>query len=113
MNGADTNSSPQNNFSQGSGPASLSDALNISIGNYVVCEFLIGTDMISVREGIVTSVGTDYFILYDEINDISLQCDFYSLKFTYFYAPGDRPEGDIQDISKKYFHRTDLPYRRQ
>ena len=60
------------------------------VGSFVSCEFLIGTQVIVAREGILSKVGVSYFILYDERYETSLMCDMYSLKFVTFYKPGRR-----------------------
>jgi len=62
-----------------------------NIGEYVVIEFLIGTEMIMRKQGILYFVGTSYVTLYDDVNNNYILCDIFSVKFIYFYYPGQRP----------------------
>ena len=62
-----------------------------NIGEYVVIEFLIGTEMIMRKQGILYFVGTSYVTLYDDKNNNFIVCDIFSVKFIYFYYPGQRP----------------------
>ena len=59
----------------------LQEMLARAIGKYVLCELLIGLRALTVREGILTEVGRDYFVLQDPTNPVSTACDIYSLKF--------------------------------
>ena len=65
--------------------------LGNNIGQYVVMEFLIGTQQLVRKQGILYLVGTDYVVLYDDVLNRYLVCDLYSIKFTHFFMPGDRP----------------------
>lgn len=62
-----------------------------NIGEFVVIEFLIGTERIMRKQGVLYEVGRTYVILYDEEFDNYIVCDIFSVKFIYFYQPGDRP----------------------
>jgi len=55
--------------------------LSENLGEYVVCEFLIGTELLQTRQGILYSVGTNYLILYEEETATYVICDIYELKF--------------------------------
>ncbi len=59
----------------------LQEMLAHAIGKYVLCELLIGLRALTMREGILTEVGRDYFILQDPVNPVATTCDIYSLKF--------------------------------
>ena len=72
---------------RGSMQAILAD----NIGNYVVIEFLIGTGEIIRKQGMLYVVGRSFVTLYDELANNFIVCDIYSVKFVYFYMPGDRP----------------------
>ena len=72
---------------QGSIPQFLSD----NIGYFVVIEFLIGTQAMTSRQGILYSVGASYIILYEETSRTFVMCDIFSVKFVTFYFPGQRP----------------------
>lgn len=74
---------------------SMQQILSKNTGLYVTCEFLVGTQNIEVKEGILYSVGVSYIVIYDvDYNRYSV-CDFYSLKFITFYEPGRRPRRQI------------------
>lgn len=70
---------------------SLQEILSKGIGRFVICEMLIGVEDIVTRQGLLTSVGKSYFVLYNETNSVSTVCDMYSLKFAHFLRPGLRP----------------------
>jgi len=70
---------------------SIQKILAENIGEYVVIEFLIGTERISRKQGILYFVGTSYVTLYDDMNNNFVVCDIFSVKFVYFYYPGQRP----------------------
>ena len=72
---------------QGSMQAILAD----NIGNFVVIEFLIGTNEIIRKQGMIYFVGRSYITLYDEPANNFLICDIFSVRFVYFYMPGERP----------------------
>lgn len=65
--------------------------LSDNIGEFVVIEFLIGTTQIMRKQGILYFVGTSYVTLYDEEANNFIVCDIFSIKFVYFYFPGQRP----------------------
>ena len=70
---------------------SLQEILSKGIGRFVICEMLIGVEDMVTRQGLLTSVGKSYFVLYNETNSVSTVCDIYSLKFAHFLRPGLRP----------------------
>jgi hypothetical protein len=70
---------------------SMQKILSDNVGEYVVVEFLIGTDRIMRKQGILYYVGTSYVTLYDDIVNNFIVCDIFSIKFVYFYLPGQRP----------------------
>lgn len=70
---------------------SIQRILAENIGNYVVVEFLIGTERISRKQGYLYHVGTSYITLYDDDNENFILCDIFSVKFVYFYTPGQKP----------------------
>ncbi len=70
---------------------SIQQFLSDNIGNFVVIEFLIGTQAMTSRQGILYSVGTSYVILYEEVSRTFIMCDIFSIKFVTFYLPGQRP----------------------
>lgn len=81
---------------KGVNPDTLQEILAEAKGYYVVCEFLIGATGLVVREGILQSVGTAYFILFDPISKTSLLCDLYSIKFVTFFDRGQYPADYIE-----------------
>ncbi len=70
---------------------SMQKILSDNIGEYVVIEFLIGTERMQRKQGILFFVGTSYVTLYDDDNEIFIICDIFSIKFVYFYYPNQRP----------------------
>lgn len=82
---------PQQNFNTDALRGSMQNYLADNIGEYVVIEFLIGTSQIIRKQGVLYSVGTGVVTLYDEEYDNFITCDVFSVKFVYFYRPGQRP----------------------
>ena len=70
---------------------SMQKILSDNIGEYVVIEFLIGTERMQRKQGILFFVGTSYVTLYDDDNENFIICDIFSIKFVYFYYPNQRP----------------------
>lgn len=65
----------------------LSAILQENIGNPVTCEFLIGTNNIVRRDGVLYSAGVNFLTLYQPNEGRYVVCDIYSLKFITFYGP--------------------------
>ncbi|MGI5998755.1 MAG: hypothetical protein ACOX89_08850 [Lutispora sp.] len=59
--------------------------LRSQIGSRVKVEFLIGTNMLVDREGLLVDVGVSYIIINETETDDLLLCDIYSIKFVRFY----------------------------
>lgn len=70
---------------------SMQQILSEYLGHFVVCEFLVGTQAMSKKEGILYSVGRSYLTLYEESSKTFVVCDIFSVKFVTFYLPGNRP----------------------
>lgn len=70
---------------------SLQQFLADNLGEYVVVEFLVGTQTIVRKAGILYSVGTSVMTLYQELTQTFVTCDIFSVKFVTFYLPGQRP----------------------
>ena len=66
-------------------PGTMQWCLAPDLGYYVECDFLIGTQTIVRRSGILYQVGMSYLVLYDDINGYYTVCDFYSLKFITYH----------------------------
>lgn len=82
---------PQQTFDTEEMEGSIQKILAENIGAYVVVEFLIGTERITRKQGYLYHVGTSYITLYDDENENFILCDIFSVKFVYFYLPGQRP----------------------
>ena len=70
---------------------SLQEILSHNTGRFVLCEFLIGTQTVYRKEGILLFVGSDYLVLFDVVKDSYVACDFHSLRFATFYPKGTTP----------------------
>lgn len=82
---------PQMDFNSEEMRGSMQKILSENIGEYVLIEFLIGTEMIMRKQGLLYFVGTSYVTLYDDALNNFIICDIFSIKFVYFYYPGQRP----------------------
>lgn len=94
---------PQQNFNDPDMQGSVQKVLTNNIGQYVVMEFLIGTENIVRKQGILYFVGTSYVVLFDDVINNYIVCDLYSIKFTYFFYPGDRPNQNYNSLSLNNF----------
>lgn len=63
----------------------LNGFLRTQIGRPVLVSFLIGTNTVTDRSGILLAVGTNYILLNEAQTDDILACDFYNIKFVTFY----------------------------
>ena len=82
---------PQEKFDSEEMRGSMQAILAQNIGSYVVIEFLIGTAQMIRKQGMLYFVGRSFVTLYDENVNNFITCDIFSVKFVYFYMPGDRP----------------------
>ena len=83
---------PDENFNTDAMRGSMQQILSDNLGNFVVCEFLVGTQAMTQKEGILYSVGRSYLTLYEELTQTFVVCDIFSVKFVTFYLPGQRPQ---------------------
>lgn len=87
----DFNTPEQQTFDSEEMRGSMQVILADNIGAYVVIEFLIGTERLMRKQGLLYFVGTSFVTLYDETLQNFIVCDIFSIKFVYFYFPGQRP----------------------
>lgn len=86
-------------------PETIQEIISLSVGSYAVVEFLIGTQNIVRKEGVLTAVGVSWLVLYDETTGTSVVCDMYSVKFVTYFDPGMRPidTGNIQSAQSQMY----------
>lgn len=89
--GASITTPPPQNFNTPAMQGSMQQFLSDNLGTYVVIEFLIGTQSVTRKAGVLYSVGTSVVTLYEEISQTYVTCDIFSIKFVTFYLPGRRP----------------------
>ncbi|MEQ2441986.1 hypothetical protein WMO64_00705 [Pseudoflavonifractor sp. CLA-AP-H29] len=82
---------PEENFNTPAMQGSLQQFLADNLGEYVVVEFLIGTNALTRKQGVLYSVGRSVLTLYEETSQTFVVCDIFSVKFVTFYLPGQRP----------------------
>lgn len=63
----------------------LNGFLRSQIGRPVLVTFLIGTNTLTDRSGILLGVGINYILINETQTDDVLACDFYNIKFVRFY----------------------------
>ena len=85
------NTPPEQNFNTPAMAGSMQQFLNDNLGEYVVIEFLIGTQTMAQKAGILYAVGTSVVTLYEEVSQTFVTCDIFSVKFVTFFLPGHRP----------------------
>ena len=82
---------PEENFNTPAMRGSLQQFLADNLGEYVVVEFLIGTNALTRKQGVLYAVGRSVVTLYEETSQTFVVCDIFSVKFVTFYLPGQRP----------------------
>ncbi len=82
---------PIQNFNTPAMEGSMQQFLADNIGQYVVVEFLVGTNELTAKAGVLYAVGTSVVTLYQELTQTYVTCDMFSIKFVTFYLPGHRP----------------------
>ena len=94
---------PPDSTAGGVDPETIHEVIALSVGNYVVVEFLVGTQNIVRKEGVLTAVGISWLLLYDEAAGTSIVCDMYSVKFVTYFDPGVRPAntGNLQSAQSQ------------
>ena len=89
---AGINTPPEENFNTQAMQGSLQQFLADNLGQYVLVEFLIGTQNIEHKAGILYAVGRSVLTLFEEQSQTFVVCDMFSVKFVTFFMPGRRPE---------------------
>lgn len=94
---------PQNNEEVYLG--SFSSILRENIGAYVVVEFLIGTNNMISKEGILFNAGNNFITIYNDVDNYYTVCDLYSIKFVNFFDPRYLRRRTQNEISSLSFER--------
>ena len=82
---------PKQDFDTVGFQGSMQQILQQNIGNYVTVDFLIGTNTVVTKQGVLYAVGSQFMVLYDDINLRYEVCDIFAVKFVTFLLPGYRP----------------------
>lgn len=82
---------PKQDFDTVGFQGSMQQILQENIGNYVIVDFLTGTDNLISKQGILYNVSSQFLVLYDDINLRYVVCDIFTVKFVTFLLPGYRP----------------------
>lgn len=80
---------------------SFSSILMQNLGQYVIVEFLIGTNRLEIKEGILYSAGINFLTLYDPIEDRYTVCDFYSVRFVTIYNTTTVPPSRLTQFTER------------
>lgn len=72
---------------------SMQSILSQNVGEYVIIDFLIGTQNMVRKEGILYAVGISYVTLYNRREDTYTVCDLYAIQFVTFPNPVKRSSG--------------------
>lgn len=75
---------PDQDFNTLSFQGSMQQVLQENVGKYVIVEFLIGTNGLTSRQGLLYYVGTQFLVLLDEFESRFIVCDIFSVKFVTF-----------------------------
>lgn len=82
---------PPQDFDTPAMNGSMQQFLSENLGQYVAIEFLVGTQALTTKAGVLYAVGTSVVTLYQELSQTFVTCDIFSVKFVTFYLPGHRP----------------------
>ncbi len=98
--GNQLNPSPQEPAGEVGNPQTTEEAylgsfqavLQDNLGFFVIIEFLIGTNGLTEKEGVLYAVGNNFVTLYEAETDRYIVCDLFSIKFVTFFR--QRPNGN-------------------
>ncbi len=91
QNGAGITTPPEQDFNTPAMAGSMQQFLADNLGEYVIIEFLVGTQTLTQKAGVLYAVGTSVVTLYEEVSRTFVTCDIFSVKFVTFFLPGHRP----------------------
>ena len=72
-------------------PGSWQQVLRNNAGQYCIIDFLIGTENLIQKEGILYNVGVSFVVLFEPRTGNYVVCDLYSIKFVTFAGSGVIP----------------------
>ena len=75
------------NMSYDTYQGSIQQVLRDNVGQYVEIEFLIGSENITTRYGVLKSVGSNYIIIQNITSKRNTICDIFAIKFVTVYDP--------------------------
>ena len=82
---------PEQNFNTPAMAGSMQQFLADNLGQYVIIEFLVGTQAMTQKAGVLYAVGSSVVTLFEEVSQTFVTCDIFSVKFVTFFLPGHRP----------------------
>ncbi len=82
---------PEQDFDTIGFAGSMQQLLSENLGNYVVIEFLIGSNSTTTQQGILYNVASQFVVLYDDFSLRYIVCDIFTIKFVYFYLSRAMP----------------------
>lgn len=77
---------------------SMQSILSQNVGEYAIIDFLIGTQNIVRKEGVLYAVGISYVTLYNRREDTYTVCDLYAIQFVTFPNPVKRSSGSRSSL---------------
>ncbi len=75
---------PSDDFSGEVYNGSFQKILSMNLNQYVICDFLVGTNNIVSKAGILYAVGEKTVVLYQQSIDAYIVCDIFNIKFVSF-----------------------------
>lgn len=76
-------------------PGSWQQVLRNNEGQYCIIDFLIGSENLVQKEGILYDVGVSFVVLFEPRSGNYVVCDLYSIKFVTFAGSGVLPAGKV------------------
>lgn len=102
------NTPPAEDFNTEALRGSFQQILSENIGLYAVIDFLIGTTEMTRISGYIYGVGRSILTIYDDVQQVFVTCDMFSIKFVAFLLPGQHTPGTPSPIPV-----TPIPYSDQ
>lgn len=103
---------PDQDFDTVTYQGSMQQVLQENVGKYVIVEFLIGTNAMTSRQGLLYYVGAQFLVLYDEFESRFVVCDIFSVKFVTFLdgrTPGQYPIPETPAARETFSSAADVP----
>ncbi len=92
---------PRDDFSGEVYNGSFQKILSMNLNQYVICDFLVGTNNIVSKAGLLYAVGEKTIVLYQQSIDAYIVCDIFNIKFVSFIDQTRSPQGQTNRTANR------------